>query len=100
MERGVEKDLELSIFKFLWQASPISKKRVDTVPGFLKHLLLFKDFNTLELYKVNKHLHPRTFEGDEVVFSQGDSGVGFYLIFSGHIEIFMSTQDEEPGTDN
>lgn len=55
----------------------------------LKDSILFKDLSTAELEIVYKIMNPRGFRAGEVIFRQGDCGVGMYIIISGNVSIFL-----------
>jgi CRP-like cAMP-binding protein len=55
----------------------------------LKDSILFKDLNMNELEIVYKIMNPRNFRAGEVIFKQGDCGVGMYIIISGTVSIFL-----------
>lgn len=55
----------------------------------LKDSILFKDLSTSELEIVYKIMNPRSFRAGEVIFKQGDCGVGMYIIISGNVSIFL-----------
>jgi CRP-like cAMP-binding protein len=42
-----------------------------------------------EIRLLSQFLHEREFEPSEDIFSQGDRGFGFYIIYSGAVEIFL-----------
>lgn len=80
--------LDIGTLQYFWQANPLFGKSRDTIPRYLRDQLVFKDFSDNELRILSKFIHIRTFEPQELIFDQGDPGVGFYLIFTGHVEIF------------
>src|SRR3989338_3097615 len=84
---GREKKIDISLLKYLWQAGPFNFSKEDSIPRFLRKIRVLKNFSDSELYVLSKYLNERNFQHGEVVFKQGDIGIGFYLIFSGHIEI-------------
>lgn len=51
---------------------------------------LFKDLNQKSLERIEKFARPRHFEAGDNIFSEGDEGVGFYLITSGKVEATRS----------
>ena len=56
----------------------------------------FKDLSTSEMEFLAHIVHVRHYEPGEKVFSQGDPGVGMYLIFNGSIDIIMHDPSLEP----
>jgi CRP-like cAMP-binding protein len=80
--------VDIPFLKYFWQASPLGGKNKNTIPKFLRKIEVFKNFSDFELKILSKYLHKRNFKPNEVIFTQGDPGVGFYLLFSGHVEIY------------
>jgi CRP/FNR family cyclic AMP-dependent transcriptional regulator len=64
------------------------KSDVDPIRKLLMSNPIFKDLGILELSLVQKIVHERNFKANETVYSQGERGVGMYMILSGEIEIF------------
>jgi len=87
------KKLELSMLKYFWQASPFVRRK-DTYPKFLRKIEVLKNFSDNELRVFSKYLHVRNFREEEVIFSSGNLGVGFYFIFSGHVDIISKNIDD------
>jgi len=85
------KKIDFSMMKYLWMANPLSNKRKNSIPRFLRNIELLKNFSDNELRILSKYMHDRKFTEEEVVFRAGEIGIGFYFIFSGTIEL---SQDE------
>jgi CRP/FNR family cyclic AMP-dependent transcriptional regulator len=49
----------------------------------LRALRLFKDLTAHELREVEELLHERAYEKDEIVFDEGDVGLGLFIVVSG-----------------
>ena len=87
-EKDLPQKLDYSILAYFWQANPIlSSSRSATLPLFLRNVNVLKNFSDNELRLLSKFLHLRVFQPNELVFEQGDRGVGFYFIYSGYIDI-------------
>ena len=80
--------LNIPTLKYFWQASPLATNKQKSIPKFLRNIKVFDNFSDYELKKFSHFLHKRAFEDDEVVIEEGDSGFGFYIIFTGGVEIF------------
>lgn len=80
--------INISILKYFWQASPLSRGGDGLIPKFLRGIRVLKNFSDNELRILSRHLHRRLFSFQEVIFNQDDNGVGFYFIFSGQVDIF------------
>lgn len=65
----------------------IFRSSEDTVSALLRGIPLFSDLSRRELSAVESILHRREYDPDEVLFHQGDPGVGMYIIQEGTIEI-------------
>jgi CRP-like cAMP-binding protein len=87
--------LDISVVKYFWQASPLTGTRRDTVPKFLRSIDVLKNFSDNELRLLAKYLHMRTFDNGEEVFEQGDLGVGFYFIYSGHVDVIVDQKKHD-----
>jgi CRP-like cAMP-binding protein len=66
----------------------------DSVHALLRDIPLFDGLSRGELSDVESILHRREYETDEVLFRQGNPGVGMYVIQSGHIEIVYEPTDD------
>jgi CRP/FNR family cyclic AMP-dependent transcriptional regulator len=56
----------------------------------LKGLSLFKRLTARELRELDPLLHERDYQKEEVIFSEGDTGLGLYLIVRGRVKIVSS----------
>ena len=79
----VDDRINISILKYLWQASPLSVGRGKAIPKFLRGIRALKNFSDNELRILSNYLHYRRFSLQEVIFKEGDSGFGFYFHFFG-----------------
>lgn len=91
--------LEIPILKYLWDASPLSFMAKESYHDFFKKVSVLNSFSDNEVRLFTKFLHRREFMTNEVIFKQGDSGYGFYFIFSGAVNIYANygTQTEDMG---
>ena len=53
----------------------------------MKSNKIFADFNGIELYEISKLFYKRQFSDEEVIFRQGEQGIGFYFVYLGQIQI-------------
>lgn len=88
--------LDVSIVKFFFQINPFFNSGKKTEPGFLRRLKIFDSFTDVELWKFTKYLHKRTFEKGEIIFNEGDTGVGFYFIQHGSVDIVIEKNHADP----
>jgi CRP/FNR family transcriptional regulator, cyclic AMP receptor protein len=56
----------------------------------LKELCLFKGLTVREIRELDDLLHNRTYQKDEVIFDEGDTGLGLFLVVSGRVKISSS----------
>ncbi len=89
--------LEISVLRYFWQSNPIMGKKVDSIPRFLRRIEVLKNFTENELRILAKFLHLRKFNAGDVIFNQGELGVGFYLIYSGYTDIVVPETDTVDG---
>jgi len=59
----------------------------DEIDKVLLKIPIFQDLNNRELRKIKRILHEREYKRSEVVFNQGDVGLGMYIIVKGAVEI-------------
>jgi CRP/FNR family cyclic AMP-dependent transcriptional regulator len=89
--------IDFSMMKYLWMANPLSRARRDSIPRFLRNVELLKNFSDNELRILAKYMHSRKFAEADVVFREGEVGIGFYFIFSGVIELSKNDYGNEIG---
>jgi CRP-like cAMP-binding protein len=63
------------------------QKQTDEVNDILLKIPIFQDINNRELRKIKGILHQREYTKNEVIFHQGDAGLGMYIIIEGNVEI-------------
>lgn len=92
--------LDIPLLKYLWDASPLSFLAKESYHEFFKKISVLSSFSDNEVRLFTKYLHRREFTTNEVIFRQGDSGYGFYFIFSGSVNIYSNHQtlnNDDPG---
>ena len=91
--------LDIHLLKYLWDASPLSFMTKESYHDFFKKISVLSSFTDNEIRLFTKFLHQREFMANEVIFKQGDTGYGFYFIFSGSVNIHAnhSSQGEDLG---
>lgn len=57
----------------------------------IRDVHLFKELTPIELRIIEKFLHPRTYQKGEIIFFEGDPGVGMYIVMSGKVSITKNT---------
>lgn len=63
------------------------RKDEETVHALLQNIPLFDGLSRKELSAVESILHRREYDPDEILFHQGNPGVGMYIIQEGTIDI-------------
>jgi CRP-like cAMP-binding protein len=61
--------------------------RDSSIKSLLKQTPLFSNLTHGELEKVESIVHSRTYSDQELIFRQGDVGVGMYVVKSGMVDI-------------
>jgi CRP/FNR family cyclic AMP-dependent transcriptional regulator len=87
--------IDFSMMKYLWLANPLNGARKGTIPRFLRNVVLLKNFSDNELRILAKYMHSRKFSENEIIFKQGEIGIGFYFIYSGNVDLNYSTSSLE-----
>lgn len=73
-----------NIFKF-------RQKETDEIDNILIQIPIFQDLNNRKLRTIKRILHQREYKKNEVIFNQGDVGLGMYIIVKGTVEIVCGT---------
>lgn len=63
---------------------------VDTNEETLSHVDLFSTLDKKELKEISKSSQVRTYSAGTTIFSQGDTGVGLYVLKSGKVRIMQA----------
>lgn len=59
----------------------------DEIDSILLKIPIFQDLKDRELRTIKRILYQREYKKDEVIFNQGDAGLGMYIILKGTVEI-------------
>jgi CRP/FNR family cyclic AMP-dependent transcriptional regulator len=71
-------------------------QRQDPIAEILRHIPLFKELTTKELHILEKLVHARTYKPEEAVFVESEPGSGMYVIQSGHVDVLLKYQSDQP----
>jgi CRP-like cAMP-binding protein len=63
----------------------------------LRNTYLFATLSRKELSFVKQTVHVRSYRPGEIVFRQGELGIGMYIIYKGATEIFVENALSDPG---
>lgn len=83
--------------KEFWENIFHKQTKESKVYDILRESILFKDLNKRELELVYKIMNPRNFKAGEIIFQQGDTGVGMYIIVHGSVNIYLDEVLENQG---
>jgi CRP/FNR family cyclic AMP-dependent transcriptional regulator len=72
----------------------INAKPEDNIYTVLSKIPIFNDLNKKELKAVERILHQRSYKPEEIIFNEGDPGVGMYIIVTGHINITIGSEEK------
>ena len=61
----------------------------DSLYAILKRIPIFKSLKNREVRAVERILHQRDYQPGEIVFQQGNPGVGMYIIHTGRVEVIF-----------
>lgn len=75
-----------SPFSFLDDSAAADAQRIRQ----LKALTLFKKLTAREMRELEELLHERSYQKDEVVFDEGDAGLGLFVVVSGRVKVCSS----------
>lgn len=78
-------NIDIPLLKFLWKSVSIFEGPM-TIPKFLRNIDLLRDLSYGQLKSLSQYLHHRSFDPQEVIFKQGQTGIGFYLVYSGYVD--------------
>jgi len=53
-------------------------------------MILFKNLTSRELNEVEQLLHQRKYEKDEIIFDEGDAGLGLFIVVNGRVRASSS----------
>ena len=60
---------------------------------FLSSVPIFDSLSKMQQIKLQKIIHIRSYEKGEVIFRQGDPGVGLYIVKEGEVEVYNEYTD-------
>ncbi len=75
--------------KDFWENIFHKQTKETKIYEILKNNILFKDLSFKELELVYGIMNPRHYKPGELIFHQGDTGVGMFIIVNGTVNIFL-----------
>jgi CRP-like cAMP-binding protein len=88
------KQREQEPMDFIW--NNIFRKRTKDeadIADLIKKVPIFEDLNRLELKEFLRISHLRTYKPGEIIFYEGEPGVGMYIIQKGRVRIFKEAEE-------
>ena len=82
---------------YLWENIFRKNKDENSILLKLKQNILFQDLSSSELKMVEQIVHTRNYRAGEVVFRQGELGVGMYIIVRGEVNIYVEEIQPQTG---
>lgn len=79
---------------FIWNISALSSRDGVNIPRFLTSLSIFEDYSIGQLNDLSNQFYLRTFDENEVIFNNGDLGLGFYIIVSGSVRLVIGSGED------
>ena len=67
-------------------------KKEASIYTVLAKIPIFQDLNKKELKAIERILHRRTYNAEEIIFNEGDPGAGMYIIENGHVNITLGKE--------
>lgn len=74
----------------LWENYFRKKPKNQDVLSVLKQSHLFQDLSEREISFVQNIVHLRKYHPGEIIFRQGELGVGMYILIKGRVELYVS----------
>lgn len=79
---------------FIWENYFRKDAAEQTELEVLRNAYIFGSLTQKELRFLKETVHVRTYRPGEIVFRQGELGIGMYIVVKGAIEIFVENLDE------
>ncbi len=80
--------------EFLWNNFFKKDQKEQTLYTILKENYLFQDLSDKDIRFVSEVIHVRNYRPGELIFSQGEVGVGMYIIVKGSIDITITEMND------
>ncbi len=72
----------------------------EEITKFLKIVPIFKDLNARQIKSLAKLAYQREYKADEIIVSQGEGGIGLFVVVSGTAEAILKQPDGETSVVN
>jgi CRP/FNR family transcriptional regulator, cyclic AMP receptor protein len=86
MQTELRRTLEMMKTPFNFLRHSADDQRIKKLTG----LTLFKRLTARELRELDELLHERSYQKDEVIFDEGDAGLGLFIVLSGRVKVVSS----------
>ena len=77
----------------LWRNIFKPEKKSESISGLLRSNPVFADLKDREVWELEQITHRRSYKEGEVVFHEGEPGVGMYIIEEGSVKVFINASD-------
>lgn len=77
----------------LWAPPGLNKDNEPDALETLRAVPLFEHLRTIQLKKILRIMHERTYQAGEVIFREGDPGAGMFIIRHGAVNIVIRMPD-------
>lgn len=61
----------------------------------LRNIPMLSELNKFEMKKIESIMHERTYEENEIIFYEGEPGVGMFIVKEGEILLFREKSEKE-----
>lgn len=78
----------------LWENFFKQEKKTPNFRAVIKDIPLFSELSRSDLASIERILHVRNYKAGETIFSQGDPGVGMFIISAGVVNIIQEPNDQ------
>lgn len=76
----------------IFRSGNINGKVTNDVCAVLAKVPVFEELSSRELHQIERILHRREYRQDEVIFLQGDPGLGMFIIEEGDVAIVLEPE--------
>lgn len=80
---------------YIWENIFKNSSKESNIESSLKENFLFSSLSKKELNFVEKIIHVRQYHPSELIFRQGEIGVGMYIIVKGSVDIYQEKDEDE-----
>src|SRR5439155_13163522 len=75
--------------------NPMSQTQTASTEDILSSVRLFRGLDRKYVSQIAKSAHTRSYAPGEVIVSEGEGGIGLYVISSGEVEVYQTRDGRE-----